>query len=89
LKNRAKNLLIHPANSAIFLMRLESFTTCAGAYNEVYGRQKHNEYPHFVWLNNLLFFKKVKDNFSRINDVRIKAQQDALEEYVAFRNNEA
>ena len=27
----------------------------------------------------------VKENFSRINDVRIKAQQDALEEYTAFR----
>jgi len=30
----------------------------------------------------------VKANFSRINDVRIKAQQDALEEYVSFRNIE-
>ena len=30
----------------------------------------------------------VRDNFSRINDVRINAQQDALLEYTAFRNNE-
>jgi len=28
--------------------------------------------------------KIVKDNFSRINEVRVKAQQDALQEYIAF-----
>ena len=31
--------------------------------------------------------KIVRDNFSCINDVRIKAQQDALHEYAAFRND--
>jgi len=30
----------------------------------------------------------VNNNFSRINDVRIKAQQDALQEYASFRNSE-
>jgi HD-GYP domain-containing protein (c-di-GMP phosphodiesterase class II) len=30
--------------------------------------------------------KIVKENFSRVNDVRIKAQQDALQEYISFRN---
>ena len=29
----------------------------------------------------------VKENFSRINEVRIKAQQDALQEYIAFRDD--
>jgi len=30
----------------------------------------------------------VRDNFSCINDLRIKAQKDALQEYITFRNNE-